>query len=255
MREIKLSVVIITFNEEKNIRRCLESVQGLADEIVVVDSFSTDKTPQICLEYTTRFYAHKFEGHVQQKNHAMQLATFPYVLSLDADEVLSSALKESILTLKSNIQSDAYSLNRLTNYCGSWIHHCGWYPDKKIRLWNKEKGRWGGENPHDQVILIQGSSVDHLKGDLLHYSFHSLSDHLKQLDKFTDIASRESFKKNKKIIPGIHIVVYPFFIFIKMYFLKLGFLDGFAGFLVCVSGAYYRFMKYAKLYYLQKDSA
>jgi glycosyltransferase involved in cell wall biosynthesis len=247
MDPAKLSVIIITFNEERNIQRCIDSVQNIADEIIIVDSFSTDRTRQICEAYNTKFFTHPFDGHVQQKNYAMQLAAYDFVLALDADEALSPKLKESILAAKMQMRSDAYSLNRLTNYCGSWIRYCGWYPDKRIRLWNRKKGQWGGENPHDKVIMVKNSSTAHLKGDLLHYSFHSLSDHIKQIDKFTNISAQEALKKNKRIFTPVHIVIYPFLTFLKIYLLKLGFLDGLAGFLVCISGAYYKFMKYAKL--------
>lgn len=253
MNSIKLSAVIITFNEEKNIGRCIESVQAVADEVVVVDSYSADRTREICEKYQVRFFTHVFEGHVQQKNFAAKLATFDYILSLDADEALSPALTRSILNVKRRAAADAYSLNRLTNYCGSWIRHCGWYPDKRIRLWKKHIGCWGGENPHDKVIIEDRATVAHLAGDLLHYSYGSVSEHVKQIDKFTNISSLEAFKKNKRASPVIHLVFYPFFTFIKMYFFKLGALDGIAGFLVCVSGAYYKFLKYAKLYHLQKD--
>jgi glycosyltransferase involved in cell wall biosynthesis len=253
MDSTKISAVVITFNEEKNIRRCLESLHGVADEIIVVDSISTDKTRLICSEFGVNFFEHAFEGHIQQKNYAIELAANKYVLSLDADEVISPELKNSILELKNNKLSDAYSLNRLTNYCGSWIKHCGWYPDKKIRLWNKDLGAWGGENPHDMVIMKKQSTIGHLNGDLLHYSFHSISEHIIQLDKFTNISSWAAFKRNKKVIPLLHIVIYPFLTFFKMYILKLGFLDGLAGFLVCISGAYYKFSKYSKLHFLQRS--
>ena len=128
----KLSVVIITFNEEKNIARCLASIENIADDIVVVDSFSTDKTEQICLKFKVRFIQHKFEGHIQQKNWALQHAKYPHVLSLDADEALDEKLKSQIESIKGNWIADGYTMNRLTNYCGQWIKHCGWYPDKKL---------------------------------------------------------------------------------------------------------------------------
>ncbi|MEK6565704.1 MAG: glycosyltransferase family 2 protein, partial [Bacteroidota bacterium] len=130
----RLSVVIITHNEEQNIARCLESIRGVADEIVVVDSFSTDKTRAICQKHGARFIRHKFEGHIEQKNFAMRQAKSPYILSLDADEALSPELRQSILDVKNNWASDGYRINRLTNYCGAWIRHCGWYPDTKLRL-------------------------------------------------------------------------------------------------------------------------
>lgn len=254
MNEIKISAVIITFNEEKNIARCVESVLPVADEVVVLDSFSTDGTKQICERYGVRFFQNKFDGHVEQKNRALDLAANDVVLSLDADEALTDDLKESVIAIKTNFAHDGYTLNRLTNYCGSWIRHCGWYPDSRIRLWHRNKGRWGGVNPHDRVVLVPGAKTGHLKGDLWHYSFHSLSDHLKQLDQFTSIAAKEAFKKDKKVYPMIHIVFYPFVTFLRMYFLRLGFLDGLPGFLVCISGSYYRFMKYAKLHHLKRDA-
>jgi glycosyltransferase involved in cell wall biosynthesis len=241
-----LSAVIITYNEEKNIERCLRSLLPVADEIIVVDSFSTDRTREICESFKVAFSTHKFEGHIQQKNYAMRLAAHDYVLSLDADEALSPELSQSILEAKKEFKAGAYEFNRLTSYCGQWIHHCGWYPDRKIRLWNKSKGQWAGVNPHDKVVLHDSSAPVKLSGDLHHHSYHSLSDHLKQLDKFTTIAAEEAFHK-KKTSSQLRVILYPLFTFIKMYFLKLGFLDGYAGFLVCVSGAYYRFMKYAKL--------
>jgi len=134
--QIQLSVVIITFNEEKNIARCLDSVATIADDIVVVDSFSTDNTKHICEEKNIHFIEHKFDGHIEQKNWAITQAKHQYVLSLDADEALTKELQVEIIKAKNNWQYDGYSFNRLTNYCGVWIKHCGWYPDKKLRLWD-----------------------------------------------------------------------------------------------------------------------
>ena len=167
---IKLSVVIITFNEEKNIERCLKSVQEIADEIIVLDSFSSDKTEEICKKNNVSFYQHEFDGHIQQKNRVMNMANNDYVLSLDADECLDEALTEEIKKIKDNSTHKAYQFNRLTNYCGKWIKHCGWYPDVKLRIWDKNIARWGGINPHDKVIVDENIEVKHIKGDLLHYS-------------------------------------------------------------------------------------
>jgi len=138
----KLSVVIITLNEEKNIGRCLESVKDIADEIVIVDSFSTDRTEEICLRYNARFIKHEFVGHIEQKNWAIEQASYLHVLSLDADEELSERLKKSILEVKGNWKHDGYYFNRLTNYCGKWIRHTSWYPARKLRLWDRSKGKW-----------------------------------------------------------------------------------------------------------------
>jgi glycosyltransferase involved in cell wall biosynthesis len=249
---MKLSVAIITFNEEKNIERCLQSIQPVADEIVVVDSLSTDATEAICKKYNVRFISEKFRGHIQQKNYALELTSHDFVLSLDADEELSAELTKSILEVKSGGKADAYKFNRLNNYCGTFIYHGGWYPDTKIRLWNKKIGKWGGENPHDQVIMNVGSSVMKLHGDLKHYTYRTIGEHLLQMNKFSDIAAAEAFKKNKKTSLILHLVLNPFFTFLKAYFLKAGFLDGVPGFQVAISGAYYRYLKYAKLYQLHQ---
>jgi len=172
---IKLSAVIITFNEERNIGRCLESLRGVVDDIVVVDSFSTDKTEAICLEHGARFVKHAFAGHIEQKNWAITQALYPHVLSLDADEALSDVLKQSILNAKANFNKQGYYMNRLTNYCGQWIRHSDWYPDRKLRLWDARKGSWGGTNPHDKYSLLAGDKEsDWLKGDLLHYSYYTV---------------------------------------------------------------------------------
>ena len=141
---LKISAVIITYNEEANIERCLESLEGTADEVLVVDSFSTDRTADICKSKGVDFIQHPFKGHIEQKNYALSCAGNNYVLSLDADEALSDNLIQSIRAAKQNWRADGYSVNRLTNYCGKWIRHCGWYPDKKVRLWDRRKGHWGG---------------------------------------------------------------------------------------------------------------
>ncbi|MDR3188706.1 MAG: glycosyltransferase family 2 protein, partial [Prevotellaceae bacterium] len=186
----KISAVIITYNEERNIARCLQSLQGVADEIMVVDSGSTDKTEEICRQLgVTSFIRHPFEGYVQQKNWAMEQATYSHILSLDADEALSDELKKSILEVKESWTADAYKFNRLTSYCGKWIRHCSWYPDVKLRLWDRRKGRWGGVNPHDKMVMERDASVIHLKGDLLHYSYHNVSDYILQVNKFTEIGA------------------------------------------------------------------
>lgn len=249
---MKLSVAIITFNEEKNIERCLRSLLPVADEIVVVDSYSTDATEEICKRFNVRFFKEKFRGHIEQKNYAMSLAENEFVLSLDADEELSSDLMKSILSAKEEPGADAYKFNRLNNYCGKFVRHGGWYPDTKIRLWRKTKGRWGGVNPHDNVIMNSSALVKHLNGDLLHYTYKTLSDHLNQINKFSSIAALEAHKKGKKTSVLLHLILNPFATFLKGYFLKLGFLDGLTGFQIAISGAYYRFLKYAKLMELQK---
>ncbi len=250
---VNISVVIITHNEEKNIARCIASVQTIADEIVVVDSFSTDRTEEICKEKGVKFIQHAFEGHIQQKNYAITQATYPHILSLDADEELSETLTQSIQYIKQHWEADGYYFNRLTNYCGSWIKHGGWYPDKKLRLWDSRKGCWTGVNPHDQYTLIAGSTQQYLKGDLLHYSYNSISQHLQQVDYFTTIACEQAFAQGIKANPFM-LVYKLLYRFVKGYIFQLGFLDGFAGWCIAVISAYASFIKYAKLYLKQRNA-
>ncbi|WP_017732391.1 glycosyltransferase family 2 protein [Nafulsella turpanensis] len=250
---IKLSAVIITLNEERNIARCLSSLQGVADEIIVLDSFSTDKTEAICREYGVKFLAHPFEGHIQQKNMVADMASHPYVLALDADEALSEELRASILAVKENPEYDAYQFNRLTNYCGHWVTYAGWYPDVKLRLWKKNKGHWGGSNPHDKIIIEKGSSVGSLRGDLLHYSYYTISQHIKQTNSFSDIAAKEAFRKGEKA-SFLKIVLNPLFTFIKKYFFQRGFTGGWYGFIICINSAFGKFLKYVKLMELHQSA-
>lgn len=244
---IKLSVVIITYNEEKNLERCLLSVKNVADEIVVLDSFSTDKTQQICERHNAKFFQHKFEGHIQQKNRAITYASSPYVLSLDADEALDETLARSIAEVKKDFKKDGYYMNRLTNYCGHWVKHCGWYPDTKLRLWDSRKGSWTGINPHDKYELFEGDkNTGRLKGDILHYSYYSVEDHYRQVEYFTNIASKAYVEKGKKA-PAYKLLVNPIAKFIDHYLLHLGFLDGSAGFRISKISAYATWLKYKKI--------
>ena len=249
---IQLSVVIITFNEEKNIARCLDSVKDVADDIIVVDSFSTDKTEEICKSKGARFIQNKFVGHIEQKNFAITQAKFAHILSLDADEALSEELKKNILETKKNWKHDGYYMNRLTNYCGQWIHHCGWYPDKKVRLFDSRKGKWGGMNPHDKYEMADGdNATGFLKGDILHYSYYSVDGHYTQAEKFSTVAASEMKKTGREIsFPMIYIKMC--FKFFRNYFLKLGFLDGKYGYVVCKITAWETYLKYSKLYTLNK---
>ncbi|UCH13238.1 MAG: glycosyltransferase family 2 protein [Bacteroidales bacterium] len=248
--EVKLSVVIITLNEEKNIDRCLLSVSDIADDIVVVDSFSTDNTENICRKRGVRFVQHKFDGHIEQKNWAITQAKYPYILSLDADEALSIELAKEIIQVKSDWKYDGYIMKRLNNFCGKWIKHCGWYPDKKLRLWDSRKGKWEGINPHDKFILAKGSSISQLKGNILHYSFYSISQHLEQIDKFSGIKARAEFDMGRRS-NIFKIVFIPMFKFFMNYFIRLGFLDGYYGFIVCKNSAFYAYIRYVKLKQLQ----
>lgn len=242
----EISVVIITLNEERNIGRCLESVRGIADETVVVDSFSTDRTEEICGQFGVRFIRHPFGGYVEQKTYAIGQAAGDYILLLDADEALSERLRDSILKVKENWTHDGYSFNRLASYCGQWIRHGEWYPDRKLRLFNRRKAGVGGRNPHDTIEMKPGGTVKHLEGDLLHYTYHAVAEHIHQINRFTTIQAEDNFKRGRK--PSwLQIIFAPPFKFLKSYILRLGFLDGYYGFLISRNSAYSTFLKHAKL--------
>lgn len=248
-----ITAAIITFNEEKNIARCIESLLPVADEILIVDSFSKDRTKEIALSHPkVRFIENPFEGHIQQKNIALQGAKNEWVLSLDADEALTSELANSILNTLENPVADAYKFNRLTYYCGHWVKYCGWYPDTKIRLVKKSNAEWRGENPHDRLEVITGNNIVHLKGDLLHYSYYSAEQHYKQIEYFGEIASKAAYRNGKRT-NWLLILLKTGFQFIKSFFLKLGFLDGRTGWLISKRSAYATYVKYTKLLTLQKS--
>jgi glycosyltransferase involved in cell wall biosynthesis len=249
----KISAVIIAFNEEQYIEKCLASLECIADEIIVIDSFSTDHTEDICGRFNVRFNKHKFEGYVEQKNYALSLAVYPYVLSLDADEALSDELKMSILKIKDNLIYDGYFLNRLNNYCGKWIKHSRWYPDKHLRLFNPTKGKWIGPNPHDRFKLNPGSKVTRLKGDIYHWYYASIEEHLDKVNRFSTISADEYFKAGRKSGPlTAHVhMVWSFF---RSYILNAGFLDGYLGYTGCVITAMSSFLKYSKLRRLNSQS-
>jgi len=252
-KPVKISAVVITLNEEKNIGRCLDSVRQVADEVVVVDSYSTDRTRDICGSRSVHFMQHAFEEHIEQKNYAVSCAAYDRVLSLDGDEALSEKLKQSILTVKQNWQADGYSFNRLTSYCGKWIRYSGWYPDTKLRLWDRRKGQWGGVNPHDRVIMDAGSRIAHLDGDLYHYSYPTIRDHIDTINNFSEIAARAAHADGRRANLVLDIILNPPLTFIKKYVLKLGFLDGYPGLMIAVHTAYGKFLKYIKLRELNKS--
>lgn len=247
----KISAVIITKNEERNIGRCIDSLEGVVDEVVVIDSFSTDRTKEICLEKGVRFIENPFEGHIQQKNYAKNQAKYDYVLSLDADEALDEDLKKSILEVKYNWTKDGYCMNRLTNYCGKWIRYGEWYPDRKLRLWDRRKGNWGGLNPHDKFMMKKNASLGRLKGDILHYSFHSVFQHINQMNYLSEISAKSYFE-NKRASSLFHVIFSPLYAFMRSYVFKLGFLSGYYGFVTASVDAHFTFLKYVKIRELKK---
>lgn len=247
----KLSAVIITYNEERNVDRCIHSLQGVVDEILAIDSLSTDRTKSICTKLGVRFYEQPWLGYSEQKNQGNALAKFDYVLSIDADEALSDELKKSILELKQKGFSGAYRFNRLTNYCGQWIHHSGWYPDAKVRIFNRNQVKWTGAI--HETLTLENTQVQPLKGDLLHYSYYTEAEHYRQIEKFTNIAAQDYFEKNKKV-PTIKLWLSPAAKFIRDYVIKRGFLDGKAGLKICLLSAKTTYLKYYKLKQLLKKA-
>jgi len=248
---LQLSAVVITYNEEKNIRRCIKSIQPVADEIIVVDSFSKDGTRQICEEESVKFVEHAFEGHIQQKNFAVSIASNDFVLSLDADEFLSEELAHAILEVKTSGTRQAYSMNRLNGIAGRWIRSTDWYPDKKIRLWNKSIGKWGGYNPHDTVIVNPGTQVQHLRGNLMHDSYQNYHEmKLKALQYAKIFADANKHKKSSSTFKAIFKSI---FTFIRNYFIKYGFINGMDGLVISYTNAYYTYHKYSMLKKLNQE--
>jgi glycosyltransferase involved in cell wall biosynthesis len=244
-----VTLCVITLNEEDRIGDCLSSAR-LVDDAVVLDSGSTDRTREIAESLGARVEVHDFDGHVEQKNRAVSMSGTDWVLCLDADERLSPELAEEIeVALALPDLPDAFSMPRRTRYLGRWIDHGGWYPDRKVRLFDRRRARWGGVNPHDHVTV--DGAVRDLTGDILHHSYRSISDHLRQIDLFTTIAAREKVQAGTPF--RLHrLLFHPFGKVLRMYLLKLGFLDGLAGFVVAVLGGYYVFLKYAKHWELER---
>ena len=243
---IKLSVVVITFNEERNIARCLESVKDIADEIIVVDSYSKDNTAAIARKHNAKVIENTFIGYGEQKNLATALSSNDWVLSLDADEAISAELKDNILKVKNGPTFNVYEMPRLNNYCGQWIKYCGWYPDKKPRLYNRTIGRWEEKKVHEYWRSDSPQPIGQLKGDLLHYSFSSVNDHLTKIEKYSELSAREAVEKGKDATLA-KIYFSPLWHFVSEYFIKMGFLDGFYGFVICRLSAYAAFSKSTKI--------
>lgn len=242
---IRISAVIITYNEEKNIARCIDSVRSVADEIVVLDCYSQDNTQQISEERGAKFYQQEFQGFAKQKNRAVALASNDFVLSLDADEYLSSELTQSILAAKANWTHDGYLMNRLSSFEGTWIKTCGWYPDQKLRLWDRRKGSWHGDGVHERVELVEGATAKSIKGDLFHRAYDNIYQFLQKNQSYSTIhAQVNRYRTSSSTIKIIYKTIFAFF---KAYILKGGVLDGYKGLIISGSTAHWVFYKYAKL--------
>jgi len=243
----QFSGVVITLNEERNIKRCIQSLKPVVDEIVVIDSYSTDKTKDICLAEGVIFIEQKFLGYVAQKNFALQKATFKHIVSLDGDEALSEELQKSLIQLKEHWEFDGYYTNRLNNFRGQWIKFSDWYPNKKLRIFDKTKARWTGYKIHETVTMNNlQAKIGHLKGDILHYTYRSYQEMDAKTKLFSSISAEAYYEQGKKA-PWYKLIVNPSWAFFKAFILRLGFLDGKNGFYICYQTAKITYLKYAKL--------
>ncbi len=224
-----LSLVVISFNEEKNIERCISSCNGVVDEVIIFDSYSSDKTIDICYKLGAKVIQHKFDGYITQKNRAVQSAKNDWILSLDADESLSEKLKEDILNIKDNLKEGyAYQFNRRNYYCGKSIKHSGWYPDSRIRLFNRKEAKWDGSTPHELVHIESHVKKEVLTSDILHQAYDSIDEHKKKSKQYALMAALELSHKSKAYLIN-KLIFSPSFRFLKHYLLRLGFLDGWRG--------------------------
>lgn len=242
---MKISAVLITYNEEDRVEAALKSVAGIASEIIVVDSFSTDKTVKIARRYTERVYERTWTNFADQKNFANSHASHRWILSLDADERLSPALREELLRMK-NEEPDCsgFSIPRQVYYLGRWIKHSGWYPDRKVRLFSRDLGRWEGDYVHEKLVVT--GEIKNLKGVIHHFTYRNIGDHVARINQFSSLGAQKLYAAKKKC-RWHHLVLLPWVRFLKSYFLKLGFLDGFPGLVVSVLNGYAIFIRYAKL--------
>lgn len=248
-----ISAFVVCKNEEKKIEKCLNSVSW-CDEIIVVDSHSTDNTLELCKKYTDKIYIRDWPGFRLQKQFGLDQCTSEWVINLDADEVVSEGLKNEIIkkinspkTYEKNVTG--FQLSRVVFYMNRWWRKGGWYPEYRLRLVKRDKTVWGGDEPHEHAIIKEGK-IEKLKGELEHYTYGDIFHHLQTLNNFSNISANVLYKKGKTA-KFYNVAINPIMRFIKFYFLKRGFLEGFPGFVVAVIESYYVFLKYIKLWELQ----
>jgi glycosyltransferase involved in cell wall biosynthesis len=237
-----LSVIIITKNEAVNIRACIESV-AWADEIIVVDSGSSDATVEICRELGAQVYVHDWPGFGMQKNRALGYATKDWVFSIDADERVTHELREGIQSAMQRGQAEGYEIPRLSSFCGRYMHHSGWYPDYVLRLFRRSSGKFSDDLVHERVIV--NGPTGKLKSSLLHESFRDLEQLLAKINHYSTASAQMLHRKNRtaSLKKAVGHALWAFF---RSYFLRAGFLDGREGFMLAVStaeGTYYRYLK------------
>jgi glycosyltransferase involved in cell wall biosynthesis len=243
------AAIVVCFNEEDRIEDCLKSVSW-CDEIVVVDSFSTDTTPEICRRYTNKFVQRQWAGYKDQKAHAHSLATKEWVLLVDADERVTAELRREIAERLAQDKDDyaGYAIPRLVYYLDRWWRRGGWYPDYDVRLFRRDRATWGGIDPHEKIIV--DGKVRKLHNPLHHFSYRSIDDHINRINRFTTISSVELRKAGGRWRLS-DALLRPAVRFFRSYILKRGFMEGFAGFYVALTAAVYVFLKYAKLWEIE----
>jgi len=249
---MKISAVIIAYNEEDRLEDALKSCKNIVEEIIVVDSNSTDKTVEIAKTNGARVIQHTFENYGAQKNFAMQQAANNWILNLDADERISEELAKEILKIKEtdNNEFSAFKIKRKTSYLGKWILHSGWYPDKKIRLFKKDKSHWEGRI--HEGLIVKGKVSSKLNGDILHYTYRDITDHIKRLNRYSKMQAIDIVNKKKKFL-YLRAIILPPITFIRFYIYKMGILDGFPGFLIALISSWATAMKYLKSIELKKN--
>jgi len=240
---IPVSVVIVTKDEERNIRDALESVRDFED-IIVLDAFSTDSTPAICREYSGRVYQQEWIGYARQKQAAVDLAERQWVLILDADERVTPELKEEISERIQESTFSGYYLPRKSYFLGRWMRHSGWWPDYILRLFRKDTAHIEPREVHEKVVV--NGAVGYLKGPLEHYTYRTISDYIRKMEHYSSLSAEEL--GHKKTMPLISLVLNPFAVFAKMFFLRQGFRDGVHGFILAGLYSFYTFLKYAKIW-------
>ncbi|HEX6885576.1 MAG TPA: glycosyltransferase family 2 protein [Planctomycetota bacterium] len=250
-----LSCCIIAMDEEERLPACLASV-AFCDEIVVVDSHSTDQTRALAAARGARVIERDWPGHVAQKEFAVRAATHEWVLCVDADERITPALRSEIEALRARgfPGHAGWRFPRLTNYLGTWVRHGTWYPDRQLRLFDRRRGRWGGHDPHDRVELAAGASVGELSGDLEHHPYRTLAEHLATIDQYTTIMARGMLARGRRA-GWLDLTLRPWVRFARFYLLKRGFLLGTQGLVLAQLAAHYVRLKYAKLLVLQRGKA
>ncbi|HEV3254403.1 MAG TPA: glycosyltransferase family 2 protein [Candidatus Acidoferrales bacterium] len=248
----RLAACLITLNEEKNLPRVLASLAGIAEEIIVVDSGSADRTLEIAAAHGARVFARAWTNYSDQKNFAAAHAASDWVLSLDADEELSPALRASLLAWKQRApDAAAYEFSRRAFYLGGWVNHSGWYPNRQVRLYRRDLARFAGAL--HESLQVNGK-VAPLPGDLLHYTVQTPAEHSAKVDAYTDVAARQLFESGRRSWRWAMLATPPWTFFQK-FFLRAGFLDGYRGWLIARMAARYTFLKYRKLGALLRSGA